>query len=251
MKKEKQLNDIRLRIKYKVTFEDYLKYTIKNVYKLYIIVYFFFLMIRFIGSNDLAVSIIRATISYIFLLAISCFIIKIKYLTNKSMKQETIIEVNDNSITEINDFLNSTVKLEGIYRFKEDSSCYYIYINYGKVLIIPKRYLSLKEHEIFKEIISKNFKEKIKFRKTTDFKDKESKYNKAFKMFLLIFHFSLIAITILAFMGLGHIFNSDNISYYPLYITDYRYISYMCYILPLSILSIVLRNHWILSKHKM
>ena len=244
MDKEDQCNKRKLKIEYKVKFLDYLKFIIKLEYKIYLIAYVFLITLSFYTRKDLETSIINNTIYFLFIMVCDYLYQKWRYKKDKLLQQESTMKIDDEKIIENDGSSITTLGIKDIYKFKEDNTSYYIFTTSFKAWVLPKRYMSKKEHEIFKEIISENYKKSIKFRKINEYKEKEKKEYNGFRIFLLIFHWMLIAITILADIVLFSMYTSDSIGYYPLYITKVRYISYMSYILPLSIASIVLRNNW-------
>ena len=73
--------------------------------------------------------------------------------------------------------------------------------------------------------------------------EENKKEYKGFTRFLKLLHWSSIIISIITFFELSSKSVSNDIGYYPLYITAHRYMSYMSYILPLSLTSIILRNY--------
>ncbi len=108
----------------------------------------FFLIIRYSGDYQWLVKFVMASILYLFMWLVQALmtIVMTASKKNDSMLSEQLIEVNEDGITETNEFHRLTIFWKGVVRVVEANRFVAIYFTDLQAILIPDRAFSSNEH---------------------------------------------------------------------------------------------------------
>lgn len=83
------------------------------------------------------------------------FAAKKQYESNKLMRSETEIVINETGVSETSKYGNTSLEWADMYKAEETKSAFYIYIAKGQAFILPKRILENDEDAAVRTLVSK------------------------------------------------------------------------------------------------
>lgn len=153
-----------LKFNYTITEGEYTKFNyytgIKQNLICFIILLMFICFGKIYSNQPLVYDIALILIYYIFIKLWTKIASNKVYKTSTELQSETEIIITDEEVSEKTAITNTVLKFEDMYKYGQDKTSYYIYIDKIKAFIIPKRIMNEDEKQKFEDIIKQYIKNK-------------------------------------------------------------------------------------------
>lgn len=153
-----------LKFNFKITEEEYTNFNYYTNKKQNIICFIGLLILlcfaQIYAKQSILYAISFMLIYYIFIKAGTKSSSREVYKTSTELQSETEIIITDEELSEKTAITNTVLKFENMYKYGQDKTSYYIYIDKIKAFIIPKRIMNEDEKQRFEDIMKQYIKNK-------------------------------------------------------------------------------------------